>query len=143
MDIVVRKPFDQGLFEENDPKTREVVKAFFARRNIMLQDNPDKFGVDLIDELTELKVEVERRSVWKTGEFPFGEINLPERKAKFFKDKNTCYVIVSEDYAYIGGISGSKILGYLKDPKENQNKYVAQGEKFYKIPKNQFKWYKI
>lgn len=142
-DQPVRKPFDQNLLDENDPKSREVVKKYFLSIGITLIDNPDKYGVDLIGVGSKLKVEVERRNVWKTGQFPYAEVNVPERKAKFFRNLDTCYVIVSEDYAYLGGLNPKDTIPFMKDAKENRNKYVGSGELFYKVPRDKFKWIKI
>lgn len=138
-----RKQFEQSLFDENDPKSRDVVKAYFASRGLVLVDNPDKYGVDLVSEDGELKVEVERRPVWDKDEFPFSEVNILARKAKFF-NAGAAYVIVSNDFSRIGVIRNSLILRYLKEtPRESGNRYVGSGELFYKVPKSEFTWTKI
>jgi hypothetical protein len=139
------KKFSKKLFDENDPKSRKLVKEFFAKHGILLEDNNDQFGVDLVSLDGTVKIEIERRTVWKNKIFPFSEINLPERKAKFFTEKNVAYVIISDDYSRIGFIKGSRIKEYITEDnlKENPNKYVAKGELFYKIPKDKFKWLKL
>ena len=139
------KKFSKKLFDNNDPKSRVLVKEFFAKHGIILQDNNDQYGVDLVSPDGSVKIEIERRTIWKQKDFPFNEINLPERKAKFFTDKNVAYVIVSEDYSRIGFIKGERIKEYITENnlKENPNKYVSEGELFYKIPKDRFKWLKL
>lgn len=136
------KQFDQKLFNQNDPKSRAVVKQYLSNNGIDVNDNANKYGVDLVSENGEVKIEVERRLVWKNEKFPFNEINLPERKAKFFKENNVSYAIVSEDYKRIGLINGKNIQEYITDAnlKENPNKFVGAGEMFYKIPRDKFKW---
>lgn len=136
------KQFDQKLFNQNDPKSRSVVKNYLAKNNVIVDDNNNKYGVDLVSEDGKVKIEVERRLVWKNERFPFNEINLPERKAKFFKENNVSYAIVSEDYKRIGLIHGKNIQQYINDTnlKENPNKFVNSGELFYKLPKTAFKW---
>jgi hypothetical protein len=136
------KKFDAALFDNNDPKSREVVKSYLASNGIPVNDNPDKYGVDLISSDGKIKVEVERRLVWKSVEFPFNEINIPERKAKFFKDQSVAYVIVSVDYTRIGMIQGKTLTDFIKTDnlKENPNLYTSRGEMFFKVPKSAFKW---
>lgn len=140
-----RKPFSHALHQKNDPQSRRIVKEYFLRNKMPLNDNPNKYGVDLISEDESLQVEVEHRLVWKAEEFPFAEVNLPERKAKFFVDNHICYAILSYDYSHIGLIDGKTLRQYINDDtlKESSNKYVRQGELFYKIPKSAFKWDKI
>ena len=138
------KPFEKSLFDENDPKSREAVKVYFASRGLTLLDNEDKYGVDLISEDGQLKVEVERRPVWDKDEFPFKDVNVPSRKAKFF-NAGASYVIVSSDFTRIGVINNKAILKFIgtETLKESSNRYVASGELFYKVPKEQFIWKKI
>jgi stalled ribosome rescue protein Dom34 len=139
------KQFDKNLFEQNDPKSRNIVKDFFKRYNVSLKDNDDQYGVDLVSEDGSIKIEVERRINWNRSEFPFDEINLPERKAKFFKSGDTTYVIVSKDYSHIGIIKRKDIYHYISDQnlKENKNRLVQNKELFYKLPKSKFKWVKL
>lgn len=139
------KKFDKELFEQNDLKSRLVVKKFFLSKNIVIDDNPNKYDVDLVSEDGKVQIEIERRPAWTKQEFPYSEINIPERKAKFFKNDNVSYVIVSNDYSRLGIIQGKKLINYInKDNlKESSNKFVNLGEMFYKIPKEEFKWFKI
>jgi hypothetical protein len=139
------KKFDQKLFNENDPKSREIIINFFKKYNVFLKDNNDKYGVDLVSEDNSVKFELERRLVWNKTEFPFSDVNLPERKAKFFLENNVSYIIISKDYSHIGVIMGDVIKSYLTDNnlKESANKFVSKGEMFYKLPKSKFKWIKL
>lgn len=139
------KVFEQSLFDDCDPPAREVVKKYFADKGVCLVDNPDKYGVDLVAVDGSIKVEVERRIIWKAPEFPFEEVNLLARKAKFFREPTTHYVIVSDDYTHIGGIQGQHLMWHIAhDPTvENPNRFVTAGEKFFKIPKIKFRWVKV
>lgn len=139
------KKFDKELFEQNDLKSRHVVKKFFFYKNIIVDDNKNKYGVDLISEDGNVQIEIERRPMWKNEEFPYSKINIPERKAKFFKNEKVSYVIVSNDYSRLGIIQGKKLINYInKDNlEESSNKFINFGEMFYKIPKEEFKWFKI
>lgn len=139
------KKFDKDLFEKNDPTCRQIVKKFLLKNNIVVDDNPNKYGVDLLSEDESVQIEIEHRLSWVKDEFPYSEINVPERKAKFFSSGKVSYVIVSKNYSHIGVITGEKIKKYinLDNLKESSNKFISSGEMFYKIPKTDFKWVKI
>jgi hypothetical protein len=136
------KPFDQTLFRQNDPTARQIVKAYLLKSDISVIDNPDPYGVDLISPDNLLKIEVERRVVWKTPEFPFDTINFLERKALRFQQSAFHYIIVSENYKNLGMIRASTLAKYLSSTnlQENPNKFVDRGELFYKLPKVEFRW---
>lgn len=139
------KKFSPSLFKKNDPKTRRVVIQFFKKHRIYLEDNPNKFGVDLLSIDRTLEIEVEHRNVWINDEFPYPDINLPERKLKYFTSNNICYAIISKNYTHIGIIYGKTLKKYLTDVnlKECSNKFIKSGEYFYKIPKSEFVWSKL
>lgn len=139
------KKFSPALHRRHDPQSRRVVKEYFERNNIILEDNLNRFGVDLLSKDGTLQVEVEHRLIWESEDFPYPDINVPERKAKYFIDENVCYVILSRDYSHIGMIDGKTLMKYITDDtlKESSNKFVKQGELFYKVPKSEFKWDKI
>lgn len=139
------KTFSKALFNGHDPASRRVVKEYLAKNNILVEDNPNKFGVDLISKDGTLQIEVEHRMVWKEEEFPFAEINVPERKGKFFVQECVSYAILSENYSHIGMISGKELKKYIVDENlaENRNRFVKEGEYFYKIPREAFKWDKL
>lgn len=143
--IGTHKRFNKALFKNNDPQSRRIVKEYLAKQNILVEDNPDKFGVDLISKDGTLQVEVEHRLIWQDEDFPYSEVNLPERKAKFFVENHIAYCILSADYSHVGMIDGKTLMRYIVDEnlKESSNKYVKSGEYFYKIPVEVFKWSKL
>lgn len=139
------KPFSKNLHAKHDPKSRKLVKAFFADRGVTLVDHPNKYDIDLITEDGQLKVEVEHRLNWDSPDFPYFEVNVPERKAKFFEGGKAHYVILSKDYSHLGFISADKLKEYIKPEflKESPNRFVEEAEYFYKVPKTKFEWYQI
>lgn len=139
------KKFSKTLFRLNDPKTRRLVMDYFNRQKIVLTNNVDQYGVDLMAEDGSMSVEVEHRHSWKTDEFPFADVNVPERKAKYFVENNVHYVILSENFSHIGMIAGKKLRKYITDETltECSNKFVKKGELFYKVPKSEFTWDKL
>ena len=146
--MIKSKTFQQSLHDENDVPAREAVKRLYSHIGYTLIDNPDKFGIDLIDKDGILSVEVERRLVWDKHEFPFSDINFLQRKEKFFvksKTKLTDYAIVSLSLKRVGLIDKNTLMDYVEweVPVENPNRFVNDSEYFYKIPKNKFTWFNV
>jgi hypothetical protein len=141
----IHKPFSKELHRQNDPKSREIVKKYLAKQGIIVEDNTNKYEVDLVSKDGSLQIEVEHRLSWTEEIFNFAEVNLPERKAKFFVCNHIAYAILSKDYSHIGMIDGKTLMKYItsENLKESSNKYVRQGEFFYKIPRSAFRWDKI
>lgn len=143
------KVFDQALHDENDLPAREVVKRFYANTfGCDLVDNPDRYGVDLVTTDYKVSVEVERRPVWKSGDFPFVMVNFLQRKTKFFVNSPyvlSDYAIVSEDLKRVGILNQLQIIDAILTTKatEKPNKYVNDSEFFYEIPRKQFAWFDI
>lgn len=141
------KPFEQSLHDENDLPAREVVKKFYADRfGATLLDNPDKYGVDLVTGDYKMCVEVERRPVWESGDFPFVMVNFLQRKTKFFVNSPyvlTDYAIVSKDLKRVGIIDQLQIIDAILGTGaiEKPNKYVNDSEYFYEIHRNKFAWF--
>lgn len=138
----VHKQFSRSLHKGNDPQSRRVVKEFFQKRGITLNDNPNEYGIDLVSPDGTLMVEVEHRLPWTDEEFPFAEINIPERKAKFLRDGKCQYVILSCNFSRMGIVRGPDVQPFITDDNlaHNPNKYVRNGEYFYKVPRTAFKW---
>jgi hypothetical protein len=70
------KRFDKELFDKYDKMGRDIVKSFIGQWGLIAEDNPDRYGVDLLLYADgELKgcAEVEVRNSWKTIEFPYEE----------------------------------------------------------------------
>lgn len=137
-----RKPFSKSLHSRNDPTSRQIVKEYLAKQGIVVDDNPNKYGIDLISSDGTLQIEVEHRLSWETETWPFPDINVPERKAKFLADGKAQYIILSRDFSHIGIVRGQDVKEYMHDGNLhlNKNKYVKDGEYFYKIPIFSFRW---
>lgn len=136
------KKFSQQLCNQHDPQSRRIVKEYLKKQGLIVNDNPNKYGVDLISEDGTLQVEIEHRLIWKEKDFPYKDINIPERKKKFFIENSVCYFILSMDYSRIGMIDGKNLRQFLNDDTltESSNKYVREGEYFYKVPASAFRW---
>ena len=143
------KQFDRALHDASDIPARDAVRRFYATLGVVLHDNPDPYGIDLITEDGKVLVEVERRMVWDKPEFPFVEVNFLQRKVKFFTGHAegvlVDYAIVSNDFKKVGIIDRQSIVDIVIDtePEESPNRYVNDSEFFYKIPRSAFKWFDV
>ena len=137
-----RKPFSKALHQSNDPQSRKVIMEYFKKQGIPLEENNNQYGVDLISSDGAVRIEAEHRLPWVDEEWPFADINVPERKAKFLNDGVTAYAILSRDFSRMGIIEGKDVKEYIVDTNLhlNKNKYVKDGEYFYKSPTTKFKW---
>tara|TARA_B100000029_G_scaffold253000_1_gene249933 strand:+ start:10723 stop:11157 length:435 start_codon:yes stop_codon:yes gene_type:complete len=141
----MRKKFSQELFDENDDACRNAAEYIKEDLGIdALEDNPNKYGVDLIGTLDGefvSYVEVERKHGWKGETFPFSTVNLPARKKKYVElILPTQFVIFNHDFSYAAII-------HRDDVAESPTKFIStiytRGEKFYDIPISVVKIVKI
>ena len=141
----VAKRFNRALHAGNDPQSRRIVKEYLKKQGIVVNDNPNVYGIDLISPDGTLQIEVEHRLVWDSDEFPYEEVNVPERKAKFLQDGKTQYFILSQDFSRMGMIHGKDVQPYIVDDnlQESSNRFVRGGEYFFKVPKSKFVWIKL
>jgi len=133
------KRFSKRLFESNDElarETAEYLKDFFGVDS--WEDSENRYTIDRVGHRNGqpvLNVEVEIKQHWKDGHetFPYPDVNLPERKEKYFDlDLPTYFVIFSADCR--GAVIFSDRV-VKKCPKvEVPNRYVRNGELFFKIP---------
>jgi hypothetical protein len=131
------KRFDKDLHDTYDKFGRDIVKSFVSSTwNMEARDNPNRYGVDLHlyvnDELVGF-AEVEVRLSWKTLEFPYEDLNVPERKRKLLNQELPTYFFsINKDGTALFHCEAKHVLE--SDVKESRNKYVFQGEHFFKVP---------
>ena len=131
------KKFNQQLHEQYDKIGRDVVKNFVeASWGFTVKDNPDKYGIDLLlfkgDDLFGY-AEVEVRNSWNTVEFPFKDLNVPQRKKKLLDNpKPTYFFSVNKPLTALFYCPAEAIL--TANLEEQSNRYIASGELFYKVP---------
>lgn len=132
----MRKKFDRELFEANDTAARHAVTRYIlATSDVTVENNPDKYGVDLLvtGGLMDYAVECEIKRVWKGEDFPWDTLQLPERKAKFIRAGVPVeFWILNNELTHAMVIQTDVLLSLT--PVEVPNKYVAQGEKFFQVP---------
>jgi len=136
---MVRKRFSRELYAQYDDLAKEAADKmveYFCVDNFTDGDNQykvDRKGIKDGEHI--LNVEVEVKMAWAKGldDFPYDEINLPERKEKYTKlDKPTSFVIFSKDLKGAVVFTDHTVSNCNKV--EVKNKYCPQGELFFKIP---------
>ena len=133
------KPFSQELFDHNDKKGCEAVKAFV--RNEWNAEAHDffEYDIDLIvkrDNRWVGFIEVEVRH-WLTSECPHKTIHIAARKKKLLENEMpTVMFVVSSSYEHGYYCTAEDVLG--SPLVEVKNKYVEGGEYFYDVPIEKF-----
>jgi len=131
----VKKLFDQKLHDQYDQFGRNRVIMFYSQHGIELQENPDKYGVDLIayDDGDKIGyVEVEVRVSWKSDIFPFDSLHVPERKKKLLENDLHTVLVSVNCYGTRAFICDYRTV--LASPLlESPNMYISKGERFYKV----------
>ena len=143
----IHKPFDVDNYNANDASGKEAVIRFLQTQGLSAEENPDKYGIDLIANGTtyngqvfdNVPVEVERRIIWNKN-FPFSTVHVPERKTKFLKHY-MLYAVVNLNYDKVMFCTSNIIKQY--EPIEVPNKSIANDEYFYNVPLNLWKTYDI
>jgi hypothetical protein len=139
----MNKPFDKKSFNRNDPKSKSVIIKFI--NDILFIDdvveNPNKYGIDLIVNGI-VGVEVEHREGhWIGGKFPFRDVNIFGRRAKYLNKHDSVYIVISEDWSTIGILMNDKIGEYITPSNCHEHTtYNFQEDEVFKIPKGVFMW---
>lgn len=132
------KPFSQKLCDKYDEPARNFVKTIYKNLAIIAQDNPDKYGVDLVLYKDGIKIgyaEVEVCVGWNAPMYPFKTYHVPVRKAKFFNlDMPTEFWAVSNTLSRALHIDGNVILNSKQIIVPN--KYVLSNERFFDVDLN-------
>ena len=145
---MVNKRFSSNLFKNNDEAAKnaaEFLKEFFGVDEFT--DGETRYAIDRQGYRNGqhcINVEVEIKQHWKNGHkpFPFEDINLPQRKEKYFDlDLPTFFVIFSADCK--GCVVFSDRTAKNSKLAEVPNRYVPKGEYFYKILINKAAYIKL
>jgi hypothetical protein len=132
----MNKPFDKNLYGQNDYLARNSVKKIFKGTDLKIVDNSKKTGVDLFvykGEKHVLNIECEIKRVWKTKDFPYSSVQIPQRKQKYTNlEVPTLFVMFNNNQSSYLVIKDSDLL--ISPKKEVPNKYVYKGEIFFQVP---------
>ena len=110
-------PFNQQAFDAVDPQSRETVINFFNKLGYNFQ-NGTQYGVDLIDETKGIALELENRSIWNEGEYPYSSYHYLARKKHFYEDTlpyKVFFVVINKSFTRGLMIAPEAIKRYLED----------------------------
>jgi hypothetical protein len=141
---VITKKFNQELHDACDPLTREAVSKWLTMKwGVVAEANPDKYAVDLVikrDGKLVAYAEVEVRNwLQESTHCPYDTIHVAERKQKLLNNQlPTLFFVVTRDFKNAYWTKAEEIL---KSPMlEVKNTAVAEGERFYDVPKSVWKY---
>ncbi len=140
---MIRKRFDPALHAQTDNQAREAVKSILKDSGFNIVDNPKVRGVDLLVYNDKGKhvanIECEIKLVWKVADFPYENIQFPERKEKYaILDVPTVFVMFNADMSSYLTVTGDVLISSPK--KEVPNRYVYKGVYFFQVPKGKVKF---
>jgi len=132
----MRKRFDPQLHKENDKLARQAVKSLLKGSEFKVKDNPKSREIDLLlykgkEHIGYIECEIKR--VWKGVEFPYENVQFPERKGKYAAlEKPALYIMFNEDQTSFLALTAETLVSSPKV--EVPNKYVPAGEFFFQVP---------
>jgi hypothetical protein len=138
MTKTIRKKFEKSEYDECDKKAKVAVRDFLNSLGCPTVIRDEDYGPD-IKSIRETFHEVEIKKGW-TGEWPcvWDWVQLPARKKRLVDEYGeVVFWIIAGDLKRAVVVKGEHLEPkYLREVK---NKKVAEGEKFYCIPKWCFK----
>jgi len=133
---MVRKPFEQDLFDEFDAPAKQVVSKYIESiSDVLVQSNPDQYGVDLLIIKGDKVLGAAEVEVRQWIECRFSTIHVLQRKQKYFSDR-TLFFALAKDLKSAHWIETNKIDRHPLI--EVSNYKVASGELFFDVPINEF-----
>jgi len=142
----VRKKFDKELYKENDEIAKRIASLVATKKyGYEVKQNPDQYGVDLLlfkNGLISGYAEAEIKTVWDTFNFPYENIQFPERKIKFTN------LGLPTMFCMANSLKDRALVVWGKDLRaspivEVSNKYNAKGELFFQVPLEKAIFYTI
>lgn len=135
------KQFEADLYEKhNDPAVGAVLSHLLSQ-GMYAVANPDRYGPDIImyrGFSPVAYIEVEQRSMWHGGSFPWDPINIPLRKGKYFQMGLPCEVWVLATNLKDCLVVPDKYLSSRElTSEEFPNAKIESGEFFYRVPREE------
>lgn len=133
---MTRKHFDKELYAKYDVAAKKAIKKIFKGSAWTIKENEKKTGVDFLvfegdKHIAYLEVEVKMN--WNQKDFPYGDVQWPERKWKYTQlDKPTIFLMFNHDLGQYLTARGETLLNSKLEMV--RNKYVRFGENFFKVP---------
>lgn len=130
------KPFDPQLYATHDARARAVARDYLQNCGLMVEDNPDQYGVDLIGPNRSgqtVGVEVEVKTSWTGSELPYEEVHIPYRKRSLLDLPHPCYFLMFNNSLQYGWWVWARII--LTGKVITKDNIYLEGEQFFEVPK--------
>lgn len=128
MTVVKRKRFNRILFKEFDERAKSFLDNHLGEG---WSRNEDRYGPDFVHTDSSRFSEVEIKWVWSGSDFPYADVQLPERKGKW-RDLDLDFYILNREGTHAVKFHASVLTDELL--REVPNRYVPKGEYFFAIP---------
>ena len=134
----IRKKFSQDLYNKNDEVAKIAVTNYLKKIYSIVIIRPENYNADiLVIPFIEppFLVEAGIKYGWLGNEFPknWPDVQIESRKDKYLNENlKVFYFILSKDLKRAFVVDGINLKEEFL--KEVPNKYVSNGEYFYKIP---------
>ena len=128
------KEFDQQLHDVYDRCSTDVIKKYVLKKHdgaVVKKYPHGDYGVDLFVKINSHShyIEVEVKTSWKEGLFPYKSIHIPARKHKhLFLDHPVWFVVMRQDFRAFVYISGTDLVD-----KVTKNTKYSKDEEFFDI----------
>ena len=138
-----RKPLNVDTYTAHDASGKQTVLKLLKQLGIEAEENPDRYGVDILGKSVDNTWEVEKRPKW-VDEWPYRNpmghltVHIPNRKTKFFQP-SMIYAVVNRNLNTVMFCSSVIISKYKQE--EVPNTEVASGEYFYDVPLSEWQVY--
>lgn len=139
--------FDYKKYLQTDAKAKELMSNFLTKKGYNVEQKEEDYGIDLIANKNnqQVKFELEISSIdFDLDNYKYDEVHFLARKKKMLdKQGDYHYIIISSNHQYALTAKASDIFkqdNYI-------TKYAGKGrdgiDEFYKLPKQQVKFFKL
>lgn len=132
------KKFSKELYDGNDNISKQAAAIFFVQKGWQVISSDEVYTYDLKigKNGTILKIEVERKRVWKGCEFPYPTIDVPYRKRRNEAD---LFLMFNENFTSLLLMP----MSCVKDsPTSLKNTKYTTGERFFNVSPLKAKYFK-
>lgn len=128
--LKTNKPFDQDLFDRHNNRGIQAWTEYLRR--VCIYPNPDKFGPDIIvSAAMGGYYEVEVKTDWPGGPFPFPNLRIPYRKNRIALEyRPLLFVVLSNDLQRALTVPARRVL---KSPVVGVDNEYLDNEPFFVI----------
>lgn len=152
--IASTKKFSKSDHSLSDPLSRLYAADFLSQIDphfqlrvplIEQKEEYKKWDFTIFYDDTPVTIETEQKRVWTSsdGSFPYSTIDVPTRK---WQSQANLYIMFNLGFDALAMTEMPKILAAevtTKSTRRGSGEYLTQGETFFRVPTNIFRFYKL